>query len=187
MKLAPGFNPERAGLPPGKRSSANGKAPTLRLMKAPSKNGAPANGRSGASAARASAKTARRAKNTAPSADPALVAYESEVLSVLAAEPAGGNRRQADAEIRRRLRDKQLGSFDRTRVESLRSFKKALADEIHLGSSSSYFSGSHGLYANPEDFDHARLAEDFVERFPGISHEAIAAFIPIAVYYYYLR
>jgi hypothetical protein len=119
--------------------------------------------------------------------DPQVVAYESEALSVLASESAADDPGKANAEIKRRLRDKKLGPYEHSRIEALRAFKMALADEIHRGSSSSYFTGSHGLYANPEDFDHARLARDFTERYPGISHEAVAAFIPIAVYYYYLR
>jgi hypothetical protein len=119
--------------------------------------------------------------------DPHVVAYESEALSVLASESAADDPGKANAEIKRRLRDKKLGPYERSRIEVLRAFKTALADEIHRGSSSSYFTGSHGLYASPEDFDHARLARDFTERYPGISHEAVAAFIPIAVYCYYLR
>jgi hypothetical protein len=119
--------------------------------------------------------------------DPQVVAYESEALSVLASESAANDPGKANAEIKRRLRDKKLGPYEHSRIEALRAFKMALADEIHRGSSSSYFTGSHGLYASPEDFDHARLARDFTERYPGISHEAVAAFIPIAVYYYYLR
>jgi len=119
--------------------------------------------------------------------DPHVVAYESEALSVLASESPADDPGKANAEIKRRLRDKKLGPYEHSRIEALRSFKSALADEIHRGSSSSYFTGSHGLYASPEDFDHARLANDFTERYPGISHEAVAAFIPIAVYCYYLR
>jgi hypothetical protein len=120
-------------------------------------------------------------------ANPELVAYESEVLSVLASELTGDDPREADAKIEQRLRVKQLGAFDSARVEALRSFKTELADEIHRGSRSLYFTGAHGLYASPEDFDHQRLVNDFSKKHPDISHEAVTAFIPIAVYWYYLR
>jgi hypothetical protein len=131
--------------------------------------------------------SARRNDSLPVSVDPAIVAYESEVLSVLTAEAAGDPPAEANTKIQRRLRDKKLGAFDASRIEVLRAFKSALVDEIHLGEKSSYFTGSHGLYASPEDFDHARLAQDLCERFPSISRQAVAAFIPIAVYYYYLR
>jgi hypothetical protein len=116
-----------------------------------------------------------------------VTAYESEALSLLALELAPEEARETDAKIAERLRDKQLGPFDTERVGVLRAFKSDVADELHRGKSSDYFVGQHGLYANPEDFDYERLARDFAARYPSISHEAVAAFIPIAVYCYYLR
>jgi hypothetical protein len=176
------------------KSSASGSLPKLRLVKtAPNNmNSSSSKGSVTVASAKAKRRSARaKAVNSAlpqpAPVDPHVVAYESEALSVLASESAADDPARANAEIKRRLRDKKLGPYERSRVEALRAFKMALADEIHRGSSSSYFTGSHGLYASPEDFDHARLARDFTERYPGISHEAVAAFIPIAVYYYHLR
>ena len=177
-KLAGGKAPRMAPAAPrpgnGARAKAAGGGGKLKTVPAPKKRSA-------------QPKSVNSVLPQSVPVDPHVVAYESEALSVLASEFPADKPGKADAEIQRRLRDKKLGPYEHSRIEALRAFKIALADEIHRGSSSSYFTGSHGLYASPEDFDHARLANDFTERYPGISHEAVAAFIPIAVYCYYLR
>lgn len=114
-------------------------------------------------------------------------AYDSEVLAVLREELDAGDVVGSDTEIRRRLREKSLGDFEATRVSTLRRFKDELQTELSSGPHSGHFAGNHGLYANPEDFDHARLIRDYTRSYPTLSPEAIAGFIPLAVYFYYLR
>lgn len=163
-----------------KTTPAPAKRPRLRVV----------NGAAGAppdSASRGNRRKPSAKLQSLPPSDPASVAYESEVLSVLVSEPPKGRVKDADAAIRRRLREKKLGEYDRARIEALRAFKTELVEEIEKHEASSYYLSSHGLYASPEDFDHARLAADYAEKYPMISHEAVAAFIPIAVYWYYLR
>lgn len=138
-----------------------------------------------------------RPENTAPAlpkrtkpltpAEKRRAAYDSEVLAVLREESSDNDVTRSDAEIRRRLREKSLGSFESARVSTLRRFKDALQSELSSGPQSGHFTSAHGLYANPEDFDHARLIRDYTRSFPTLSPEAIAGFIPLAVYFYYLR
>ncbi|HEY3493759.1 MAG TPA: hypothetical protein VGK73_03690 [Polyangiaceae bacterium] len=117
----------------------------------------------------------------------ARTAYDSEVLSVLRDEFPIDDRAASDDKIRRRLRDKSLGAFDVQRVATLRRLKDQLQTELSSGPKSGHFTGTHGLYANPEDFDHAELIRDYWEAYPTVSPEAIAGFVPLAVYLYYLR
>ncbi len=119
--------------------------------------------------------------------DVAATAYDTDVLTVLVREAETDDPREAEQKIRKHLADRKLGEFDPGRINQLCALKAAVVDEIRRTTDSSYFIGSHGLYANPEDFDHKRLAQDFAERFPSISHEAIVGFIPFAIYCYYLR
>jgi len=119
--------------------------------------------------------------------DLAATAYDTDVLTVLVREAESDDPRDAEEKIRKHLTERNLGEFDSGRINQLRALKAAVVDEIRLTKDSSYFLGSHGLYASPEDFDHKRLAQDFSERFPSISHEAIVGFIPFAIYCYYLR
>jgi len=114
-------------------------------------------------------------------------AYDSEVLSILRVEFDGEDVADSDAKIRRRLREKSLGEYDTKRVAILRRFKDQLQSELSSGPQSGHFTSAHGLYANPEDFDHARLIRDYTRSYPTLSPEAIAGFVPLAVYFYYLR
>jgi hypothetical protein len=129
------------------------------------------------------------AKRTKPQtqAERRQAAYDSEVLAVLREELGSDGAAGTDAEIRRRLREKALGSYDAARVAALRRFKAELQSELASGPQSGHFTSPHGLYANPEDFDHARLIRDYTRAYPSLSPEAIAGFVPLAVYFYYLR
>ena len=128
-------------------------------------------------------------KRTKPltAAEKQRAAYDSEVLAVLREEFGSDDVSGSDAKIRRRLREKALGDFEPTRVSVLRRFKDELQSELSSGPQSGHFTSTHGLYANPEDFDHARLIRDYTRSYPTLSPEAIAGFIPLAVYFYYLR
>jgi hypothetical protein len=136
-----------------------------------------------------STETPRSASNgaTLHPLDVAATAYDTDVLTMLVREAESDDPREAEEKIRRHLAERHLGEFDSGRINQLRALKVAVVDEIQRAKDSSYFVGSHGLYANPEDFDHKRLAQDFSERFPSISHEAIVGFIPFAIYCCYLR
>ena len=131
--------------------------------------------------------SAPQRKKPLSTAEKRRAAYDSEVLAVLREESSGKAVAGSDSEIRRRLREKSLGSFEPARVSALRRFKDTLQSELSSGPQSGHFTSPHGLYANPEDFDHARLIRDYTRSFPTLSPEAIAGFIPLAVYFYYLR
>jgi len=60
-------------------------------------------------------------------------------------------------------------------------------DEVQRGGRSRYFVGSHGKYAAMGDFDVQRKTQDLVKSYPDVSGEVIEAFVPFAVYLYYLR
>lgn len=117
----------------------------------------------------------------------ARAAYDGEVLAVLRDEFPNDDQALTNEKIRARLREKSLGAFDAARVDTLRRLKDDLQSELSSGPRSGHFTGAHGLYANPEDFDHAELVNDYTAKYPRVSSEAIAAFIPLAVYLYYLR
>lgn len=140
-------------------------------------------------ALRPEAKTPPLAKRTKPLTheEQQRAAYDSEVLAVLREELDAGDVADSDAKIRRRLLEKSLGAFEPARVTALRRFKDELQSELSSGPQSGHFAGNHGLYANPEDFDHARLIRDYTRSYPSLSPEAIAGFVPLAVYFYYLR
>lgn len=112
---------------------------------------------------------------------------ESEALAVLALEDAADDPREANRKLERRLRDKGLKPLGREHVERLRAFKNAVQADLGSGPKSRHFTEPHGLYANPEDFDYSKLVRDYTAAFPSISAAAVAAFIPVGVYYYYLR
>lgn len=117
----------------------------------------------------------------------AQAAYDGEVLAVLRDEFPSDDRAAYDAKIRERLRRKALGPFDAERVATLRRLKDALQAELSSGPTSGHFTEPHGLYANPDDFDHDELVRAYSEAYSSVSPLAIAAFVPLAVYLYYLR
>lgn len=119
-------------------------------------------------------------KRTTKSAD-------AVIIDVLGYEFAFDDRAEAERKIRRRLRYHSLGPYRQERVDLLRRFKDELQDEIHRGSRSRYFVASHGKYAAMEDFDIERLIRDLSESYPDVPQEEIQAFVPFAVYLYYLR
>jgi hypothetical protein len=80
-----------------------------------------------------------------------------------------------------------LRPYRQERVNLLRRFKDEVQSEIHRGGRSRYFVGRHGRYAAMEDFDIERMIEDFRHSYPDVPHEEIKAFLPFAIYLYYLR
>jgi len=129
---------------------------------------------------------ARRAAARVASA--ARTRYDDEALAVLAYEfrtvdaPA-----EAERKIKRRLREKKLGAYDAERVAAIRRFKDELQRELGKAGQSGYYTGRHGHFANPADFDQSRLIRDFARRHPSVARDSIARFVPFAVYTYYLR
>jgi hypothetical protein len=114
--------------------------------------------------------------------------YDNEALAVLAYEFRNIDPpEEAERKIKRRLRDKKLGAYDAARFAAIRRFKDELQDELHKADKSGYYTGRHGHYANPADFDHVRLIRDFARRHPTVAKDSIARFVPFAVYIYYLR
>jgi hypothetical protein len=112
---------------------------------------------------------------------------DAVILDVLGYEFAFDEHLGAERKIRRRLRYDGLGPYQQERVNLLRRFKDEVQSEIHRGGQSRYFVGSHGKYAAMEDFDGGRMVQDLAQSYPEIPREEIAAFVPLAVYLYYLR
>jgi hypothetical protein len=108
--------------------------------------------------------------------------YDDEALAVLAYEFRNIDPpEEAERKIKRRLRDKKLGAYDAERFAVIRRFKDELQDEISRADRSDYYTGRHGNFANPADFDHARLIRDFARRYPSVARDSIARFVPFAV------
>ena len=112
---------------------------------------------------------------------------DAVVLDVLAYEFAFDEHVEAERKIRRRLRYHGLGPYQQARVDLLRRLKDEIQSKIHRGRESRFFAGSHGKYAAPEDFDTERLIRDLSESYPDVPREEFKAFVPFAVYLYYLR
>jgi hypothetical protein len=112
---------------------------------------------------------------------------DAVVLAVLAYEFWFDDRAEAEAKIRRRLRSRGLGPYQQARVDLLRRLKDEVQGEIHRRERSRYFVGRHGEYAATEDLDAERLTGDLSAAYPNVPREEIAAFVPVAIYLYYLR
>src|SRR5262249_10379744 len=97
------------------------------------------------------------------------------------------DRAEADGKIRRRLRYYGLGPYQRARVDLLRRLKDEVQEEIHRRERSRYFVGHHGEYSAMEDFGAERLTQDLSESYPDVPREELAAFVPAAIYLYYMR
>jgi hypothetical protein len=108
-------------------------------------------------------------------------------LGVLAYEFDFDDRAEAERKIKRRLRYHGFGPYRQDRVDLLRRLKDEVQGEIHRSSRSRYYTGGHGRYAALEDFDVVRMVRDFAETFPQVPEAEIAAFMPFAVYLYYMR
>jgi hypothetical protein len=113
--------------------------------------------------------------------------YESEALSVLAFEFPTSNLAESERKIKRRLRDKKLGTYDQGRIDALRAFKDDVQQELGKDSRSKYYTHSHGQYADLQDWDIEQLTRYMMERHPGVSETVIGGFLPYAIYLYYLR
>jgi uncharacterized protein (DUF433 family) len=110
------------------------------------------------------------------------------ILDVLGYEFASDDRGEAERKIRRRLRHYGLGPYRQDRIDLLRRLKDEIQGEILRGGRSRYFVGSHRPpYAAIEDLDVERMTEDLAESYPNVPRKEIDAFVPFAVYLYYLR
>ena len=118
---------------------------------------------------------------------PTSKSADAVILDVLVYELAFDDREEAKRKIRRRLRYYGLGPYQQERVELLRRLKNETQSEVQRAGQSRYFAGSHGKYAALEDFDADRLIGDLAASYPDVSREEIKAFVPFAVYLYYLR
>jgi hypothetical protein len=113
--------------------------------------------------------------------------YESAVLAVLAYEFEFSDRSDTEKAINQALREGNLGEYDEVRIAALRRFKDAIQEEVHRWHKSKYYTRSHGAYADLEDFDYRRMAEDYVKQFPDIPALPVERFVSFAIYLYYMR
>ncbi len=117
----------------------------------------------------------------------AEIAYNREVLAVLLWEMLPSQRPDAEKKIKRRLREKRLGKYDQQRVDALRVLKENAAGELNRRSESAFHLGTSGQYAKSDDWDIERLAQHLIDEHADIPEENIRAFLPHAIYAYYLR
>ena len=113
--------------------------------------------------------------------------YEGEVLSVLAYEFSTSDHAESERKIKRRLRDKKLGTYDQRRIEALRLLKSDLIKELGRNVRSRFYAGSHGKYSNMKDWDYNALLEYMKEQHSQVPATAIEGFLSYAIYLYYLR
>jgi len=113
--------------------------------------------------------------------------YEGEVLGVLAFEFSFSDQAESERKIKRRIRDKNLGSYDQTRINTLRSFKDDIQQELSKFQRSKFYTQPHGKYADMQDWDLDALKQYMKAIHPDVPEIAINGFLPYAVFLYYLR
>jgi len=113
--------------------------------------------------------------------------YEGEALAGLAFEFDFSDHAESERKIKRRLRDKKLGPYDQGRIDLIRAFKDDVQAELGRSAKSTFHTGSHGKYADMQDWNFDAILVHFVSRHTGISKKAIGSLLPYAIYLYYLR
>ena len=116
-----------------------------------------------------------------------LRTYEDEVLSVLAFEFSVKAHADSERKLKRRLREKKLGSYDQERISSIREFKDDLQIELGKHNRSKFYTGPNGKYSDMSDWDVNGLLSHLKKKHPEVSASAIESFLPYAIYIYYLR
>ncbi len=115
------------------------------------------------------------------------VTYEEEVLRVLAFEFSRADRAEAERKIKRRLREKKLGAYDQRRIDTARAFKNEVQKELGKCQRSRFYVHPRGKYADMQDWDFDALLQHLETTHPDIPAATIGAFLPYAIYLYYLR
>jgi hypothetical protein len=113
--------------------------------------------------------------------------YEGEVLAVLAFELGSSKHADSERKIRRRLREKKLGPYRQARIDAIRAFKNDVGRELGKFGKSKFHTGPHQTYADMQDWDLEGLERHMRKRHPEVSKAAIGAFLPYAIFLYYLR
>ncbi len=113
--------------------------------------------------------------------------YESEILAVLALEYSARAEEQSDKKIKRRLREKKLGTYDPARIDRLRQFMKQLRKELECPKSSIYYTPQGGRYSDLKDFNISEMVRAFAAEYPEIQRSTLELFVPYVIYLYYLR
>lgn len=113
--------------------------------------------------------------------------YEDEVLRVLAFEFSVKDHADSGRKLKRRLREKRLGSYDEKRISSIREFKDNLQMELGKRNRSKFYTGPNGKYSDMSDWDVNGLLGHLKKKHPEVSESAIESFLPYAIYIYYLR
>lgn len=130
-------------------------------------------------------------RNAKPRAKPAAPpTYDGEVLGILAGEFPSSPRAEADRKIRRTLRAKKLGEYDAARIDMLRRFKDTVQAEVHRFTASAYYVATGDPlsdYAEMEDFDRERMAQDYASAFPSIAPALVAQFVDLCVFLCHVR
>ncbi|QSE99173.1 hypothetical protein [Fulvivirga lutea] len=92
-----------------------------------------------------------------------------------------------EAKIKRRLKYNNLAPYDQNRVNYVRSFKKALSEEIRLLSRSKYFEKTLSKYAQVKDFDVEQMTTDYSAIYPELSIKEIRSMVGFGVHWFYTR
>ncbi|WFB36828.1 hypothetical protein P3T73_03505 [Kiritimatiellota bacterium B12222] len=113
--------------------------------------------------------------------------FESEVLSALAYEWNFSDQSEIERKIKRRLRDKKLGPYNQSRVDTLRTFKNDVQTEINPYGKSKFYLGTKGSFADMAGWNLKAVISHFQKRHPTIPNDTIERCIPFAIFVYYLK
>ena len=112
---------------------------------------------------------------------------EDEVLAGLAYEFSFSDHAESERKIKRRLREKKLGPYKQELIDVIRKFKNDVQEELGKFDKSKFYAGTHGKYADMQDWDFDALLQHMQKKHPDVSKTAIGNFLPYAIYLYYLR
>jgi hypothetical protein len=113
--------------------------------------------------------------------------YESVCFPILAYEIDEQDAKESKLKIKRKLKYYGLQEYNEDRVSELRKLKDELKTEFQKGSNSVFFSGTHGEFADPNDFYLEKIVEHYHLKYPNISISQFFGIVNFAVYIFYLR
>jgi hypothetical protein len=98
-----------------------------------------------------------------------------------------GEEQKTRTQIKRRLARAKLGPYKQEDVDNVRALHEALMEEVGKYHKSQYYCRAPGQFANIEDFDREKMAEDLGHRYPAIDKSDLRTMVELAVYLYYVR
>ena len=112
---------------------------------------------------------------------------EQRALDILAYEFRNEEVKENNDKIRRNIGAKVFNSLPENWLKDLRDFKNMVMAEVSKHEKSIYYIENKDKFADMSHFKCEQMIDDYSMKFSKITKNAIEAFIPYAIYIYYLR